>query len=227
MKRFYDAYIRPQKGFVNFDAENENLLQYFDKLDLLKSGAYIKMEPETETMEDGTTFCNGMKIEFESGVINVSNIMALWLLDYNNTLCDVLMFDLNNLDLVISVTGIRIKVEKIIDKGESVLMKISGMTKFGTEGLSNKIKIEEIGATLGIIEGKVLDLNGFPLNVGYVSTEDESIYDIIDICGIYRIMCLAGNYKITAHIQQHTFDEYDIEIKGWERTILDIKEFEE
>lgn len=224
MKRFYDAYIRPQRGFVDFDAEDENLLHYFDKLDLLKSGAYIKMEPETETMEDGTTFCNGMKIEFESGVINVSNNMALWFLDYNNKLCDVLMFDLNNLDMIISVTGIRIKVEKIIDKGESVLIKISGTTKFGTEGLSNKIKIEEVGVGLGIIEGKVLDLKGIPLTGGFVLIGDRTIRDLLNIDGSYNIMCLDGKYKITAEIDGHTFDEYDIEIKGWERTIFDIRE---
>jgi len=224
MKRFYDAYIRPQMGFVNFAVENENLLQYFDKLDLLKSGAYIKMEPETETMEDGTTFCNGMKIEFESGVINVSNDMAIWFLDYNNKLCDVLMFDLNNLDMIINITGIRIKVEKIIEKGECVLIKISGTTKFGTEGLDNKIKIEEVMASLGIIEGKVLDLNGFPLNVGFVLIGDGTISDLLNIDGSYNIMCSAGNYKITADIKGRTFDVYDIEIKDRERTILDIRE---
>ena len=224
MKRFYDAYIRPQKGFVNFDAENKNLLQYFDKLDLLKSGAYIKMEPETETMEDGTTFCNGMKIEFESGVINVSNDMALWFLDYNNTLCDVLMFDLNNLDMIINITGIRIKVEKIIEKGECVLIKISGMTKFGTEGLDNKIRIEYVELPFGIIEGKVLDLNGFPLNVGFVLIGDGTINDLLNIDGSCNIMCIEGKYNITAYMTNHTFDEHEVDIVKNERTILDIRE---
>jgi len=226
MKRFYDAYIRPQMGFVNFTVENENLLQYFDKLDLLKSGAYIKMEPETETMEDGTTFCNGMKIEFESGVINVSNDMALYLLSYNNTLCDVLMFDLNNLDLVISVTGIRIKVEKIIDKGESVLMKISGMTKFGTEGLGQKIRIEYVELPFGIIEGKVLDLNGFPFGLAEVDMQahQRDYIDETNVDSRYHIMGIEGKYNITAYMTDHTFYEHEVGIVKNERTILDIKE---
>lgn len=230
MKQYYDVYIRPRTGLmpIPFD-EGVNVLDGFDRLKETKK-ITLTVEPEIDNRGDGTTWCSGFKIVFEADLIKVKSNEYQYLVDiYNNALCDIAMFDIENLSIFIDITGIRIKIEKILEKGESILVKISGQLKFGTEGIDNRMQIREVEEGeygYGIIEGQVLDVDGMPLNNGIVELSRTCITDILNFDGQYIIMTHPTTDQIFAAVEGHSFQDETITIKDRERVIHNIREVE-
>jgi hypothetical protein len=201
MKRFFDVYIRAAAAAIDPTdiAAGVNILDGFDRLELLDAGAKIISEPVEYALGDGTTISDGEKFSFECGTLRVDKAEWLYLRGaFDNKKCDVLFYDPSDNTLLVAAYRLQVAVTLLATSGETMLIKLTGTRNMSNAGGTDTILLMAPGVTVdtALVTGYVYAENGTtPVAGVLVHLEDGSANeyeDTTDVDGAYLIALKAG-----------------------------------
>lgn len=215
MKRFYEVYLRPAEGLLTSEAIlwGGNVLDGWDRLELLDAGASMTEEPITRELGDGTTITEAFKVRVEVGTLNVTKTEYNYLRDiYNNKLADVFFMDNNDPQFGSAASFLRMKINTIAETAGSMLIKLVGEANYSVGAITSGyqkhtlINWEEYSAA-GILEGHVTTQGGVPIKGVLVSAtlDAQTFEDTTDKDGHYMLLLYPENYMVSATKVSYTF----------------------
>lgn len=232
MKRYFDVYVRRQAAVIDLGeiASGVNILEGFDRLELLDAGAKISLDSAKKDLGDGTTYADGEKVEFECGTLKVTKAEWEHLREQlHNRKCDILFFDpLDNTILVIAYR-VQVAVTLLATAGETYMIKLSGTRNMSNTGATDTIVLMApgVGGNYALVTGVVTDAGGEPIQGAHVTLTDEtneSWSAETDAEGRYQIYVPAGDYVIAATLAGYSFPELvDITATVDDETVRDIQ----
>ena len=230
MKRFFDVYLRKASTLIDMDDvdQGKNILEGFDRLELLDAGAKLSLEPVLRDLGDGTSYADGETLAFECGTLKVSKAEWDWLREeFHNQKCDVLFFD--PLDNTLLVAAYRIQVNVILtaEGGESYMIKLHGKRNMSNTGATDTVLLLAPGleAERGLLTGHVFDEAGKPIEgasiVAEADSEDWGAESDKD--GNYLLYLPAGKYDVTCKADDFAeTTELGLAIGKDDETVLDF-----
>lgn len=233
MKRFFDVYIRQATTAIDLDdiATGTNILDGFDRLELLDAGAKIGIEAVNKDLGDGTVYADGEKVAFECGTLKVTGDEWDHLREtFHNQKCDILFFDpLDNTILIIAYR-VQVNVNLLATSGETFMIRLTGTRNMSNTGADDTIVLMAPGVGLesyALVTGTVTDSDGDPIEGATVTLTDalsETWSDDTDAEGRYLIYVPAGDYDIEAAKSGTSFPEAaEITATIDDETVYDIQ----
>lgn len=207
MKRYFDVYIRAAATAIDPDdiAAGVNVLDGWDRLELLDAKASLKLEPVEVELGDGTKLVDGEKLTFECGTLQVDSTEWGYLRDtFDNKKCDLLFYDPADNTLLAAAYQLQVSVTLLATSGETELIKLTGVRNMSSAGFDDTVVLMAPGVTVdtALVTGVVYAEDGVtPVEGVLVHMEDRyhiAYEDTTDADGQYLVAILAGvEYKYT------------------------------
>ncbi len=203
MKMYYDIYLRPAGTIFTTFPLTSNILSGWDRLELPDDQMKLAAEGILKTLGDGTALCESEKIDLETGTLAVEGWLWAYLRStYHKVVCDVLLMDSSNQSFLAAAFQIRLSVTKILESGNSIIIKIKGTHENGLNGTNPGIIL---GATTGsaLIRGIIYDIDAItPLDGASVQivSGGTTLTDLTDATGEYLFIAgapLTWTYTVT------------------------------
>lgn len=200
MKLYYCVYMRPAgTEIAGTSPALGNILDGWDKLDLVPTGTKLTIEPENRDMGDGTQYTEAEVIKLETSTLRVDKAEYAYLRStYHNVRCDAMLFDPASHLVVAIVYGMKIKVSKLVENDQSVVVKLDGMRKMADANITvlTPASLEDYSILSGIVYAHdgVTPVPGVAISIT-VSTVDYE--DTTDKDGQYLICLPIGAHTFT------------------------------
>lgn len=216
MKRYFDVYIRQATTAIDLEdiASGVNILEYFDRLELLNAGAKISIEPTNADLGDGTVYVDGETILFECGTLKVNKAEWEYLrANFHNRKCDILFFDpLDNTVLVIAYR-VQVNVNLLATSGETFMIRLTGSRTISNPQAVAPVVLLAPGVIEdhGLLSGTVYH-EGDPCAGATVTVKESpgerEWADISDGKGKYLLFLPVGEYGIRVTKEGLLFPSY-------------------
>jgi hypothetical protein len=201
MKRFFDVYIRAAGTAIDPTdiAAGVNVLDGWDRLELLDAKASLKMEPVEVDLGDGTKLVDGEKLSFECGTLRVDHGEWAYLRStYDNKKADLLFYDPADNTLLAAAYRLQVSVSLLATSGETENIKLTGVRNMSSSGFDDTVVLMAPGLTVdtALVTGVIYKKDGVtPVSGVLVKLKDVSsneYEDTTDTDGQYLIAITAG-----------------------------------